>query len=208
MYDIIKDEHGGELMFGLVLVEILIIIIGIVTIANSFFNNQRRQLLIIISLAVGLFVPYTLVVNNLFNSFAILTQITELIQLPQLYSLLGNTFLDPTYKGFYLYLLLLGFGVIVYFLIFLLTRIVIYFDELRYQRFSSYAVVHRPWIGIPIGIIKAVLFIYIYLLLLSFLEPLLGLDFASKPLLIWFDQVDTYVEYINNAAQQIRAPFN
>lgn len=194
-------------MFDLVIVEIIAIIIGIITIVNSFFNNQRRQLLIIISLAVGLFVPYTLVVNNLFNSFEILIQVTEFIRLPSLYSLFGNTFLNPVYKGFYLYLLLLIFGVVVYLFIFLLTRIVIYIDELRYQRFSSYAVVHRPWIGVPIGIIKALLFVYIYLLLVSFLEPLMGIDFSTKPFLIWFDQIDTYVEYINNAAQQIRAPF-
>jgi hypothetical protein len=194
-------------MFSFLLVEAIVIFIATVTIVKSFFNNQRRQLLIIISLAVGLFVPYTLVVNDLFNSFDILISITEFLRLPALYALLGPTFTAPVYKGFYLFLLLLIFGAIVYLLIFLLTRIVIYFDELRYQRFSSFAVVHKPWLGIPIGIIKAVLYIYMYLLLLSFLEPLLGIDFASNPFLVIFDNLDTYVEYINNAAQQIRAPF-
>jgi hypothetical protein len=195
-------------MFSFVLVEAIVIFIATVTLVKSFFNNQRRQLLIIISLAVGLFVPYTLVVNDLFNSFDILISITEFLRFPALYALLGPTFTAPIYKGFYLFLLLLVFGAIVYLLIFLLTRIVIYFDELRYQRFSSFAVVHKPWLGIPIGIIKAVLYVYMYLLLLSFLEPLLGIDFAGNQFLVIFDNLDTYVEYIINAAQQIRAPFN
>lgn len=194
-------------MISFLLVEAIALFIGVVAIANSFFNNQRRQLLIIISLAVGLFVPYTLVVNNLFNSFAIVTSLAEFLELTSLYSLLGSTFLDPVYKGFYLFLLLLIFGAIVYLLIFLVTRVVIYLDELRYQRFSSYAVVHKPWIGVPLGIIKGLLYIYIYLLLLSFLEPLIGIDFSQNGLLVFFDRIDTYVEYINNAAQQIRAPF-
>ena len=194
-------------MISFLLVEAIALFIGVVAIANSFFNNQRRQLLVIISLAVGLFVPYTLVVNNLFNSFAIVTSLAEFLELTSLYSLLGTTFLDPVYKGFYLFLLLLIFGAIVYLLIFLVTRVVIYLDELRYQRFSSYAVVHKPWIGVPLGIIKGLLYIYIYLLLLSFLEPLIGIDFSQNGLLVFFDRIDTYVEYINNAAQQIRAPF-
>lgn len=194
-------------MISFLLVEAIALFIGVVAIANSFFNNQRRQLLVIISLAVGLFVPYTLVVNNLFNSFAIVTSLAEFLELTSLYSLLGSTFLDPNYKGFYLFLLLLIFGAIVYLLIFLVTRVVIYLDELRYQRFSSYAVVHKPWIGVPLGIIKGLLYIYIYLLLLSFLEPLIGIDFSQNGLLVFFDRIDTYVEYINNAAQQIRAPF-
>ena len=194
-------------MISFLLVEAIALFIGVVAIANSFFNNQRRQLLVIISLAVGLFVPYTLVVNNLFNSFAIVTTLAEFLELTSLYSLLGSIFLDPVYKGFYLFLLLLIFGAIVYLLIFLVTRVVIYLDELRYQRFSSYAVVHKPWIGVPLGIIKGLLYIYIYLLLLSFLEPLIGIDFSQNGLLVFFDRIDTYVEYINNAAQQIRAPF-
>ena len=66
-------------MFGFILVEAIVIFIGVVTIAKSFFNNQRRQLLAIISLGVGLFVPYTLVVNDLFNSFAIVTSIAEFV---------------------------------------------------------------------------------------------------------------------------------
>lgn len=194
-------------MFGFILVEVIVIFIGVVTIAKSFFNNQRRQLLAIISLGVGLFVPYTLVVNDLFNSFAIVTSIAEFVGITSLYRLLGQTFLDPVFKSFYLFSLLIIFGALVYLVIFLLTRIVIYFDELRYQRFSSYAVVHKPWLGIPIGIVKALLYAYMYLLLLSFLEPMLGINFNASPLLMWFDNVDTYVEYINNAAQQIRAPF-
>ena len=194
-------------MFGFILVEVIVIFIGVVTIAKSFFNNQRRQLLAIISLGVGLFVPYTLVVNDLFNSFAIVTSIAEFVGITSLYRLLGQTFLDPVFKSFYLFSLLIIFGALVYLVIFLLTRIVIYFDELRYQRFSSYAVVHKPWLGIPIGIVKALLYAYMYLLLLSFLEPMLGINFNASPLLMWFDNVDTYVEYINNAAQQIRVPF-
>jgi hypothetical protein len=68
-------------------------------------------------------------------------------------------------------------------------------------------VVHRAYIGVPLGIIKAGLYIYVYLIALSFMQPALGLDLANNQIMIFFNQIDSYVEYINNAAQQIRAPF-
>jgi len=194
-------------MIEFVLIEALIILVGTVTIIKSFFSNQRRQLLIILSIAVALLVPYTLVVNDLFNSFDIMIQVSEFVRLPQLYALLGELYTNPEMKGFYLFTLLMVYGLIVFLTIFLLTRIVVYFDEMRYQRFSSYAVVHRAYIGVPLGIIKAGLYIYVYLIALSFIQPALGLDLANNQIMIFFNQIDSYVEYINNAAQQIRAPF-
>jgi hypothetical protein len=194
-------------MIEFVLIEALIILVGTVTIIKSFFSNQRRQLLIILSIAFALLVPYTLVVNDLFNSFDIMIQVSEFARLPQLYSLLGELYTNPAMKGFYLFTLLMVYGLLVFLTIFLLTRIVVYFDEIRYQRFSSYAVVHRVYIGVPLGIIKAGLYIYVYLIALSFIQPALGLDLANNQIMIFFNQIDSYVEYINNAAQQIRAPF-
>lgn len=203
-----KVDNGGESMIEFILIEALIVLIGIVTITKSFFNNQRRQLLILLSIAIGLFLPYTLIVNDLFNSFDIMISISEFFRIPQLYALLGYSFTDPIMKGFYLFSLILGYTVFVFLSIFLLTRVVVYLDEIRYQRFSSYAVVHRPYIGVPLGILKAFIYVYVYLIALSFLSPILGLDIASNPIFSYFNQIDSYVEYINNAAQQIRAPFN
>lgn len=194
-------------MIEFVLIEALIVLISVITITKSFFNNQRRQLLVLLSLAIGLFLPYTLIVNDLFNSFDIMIVISEFFYIPQLYSLLGSSFTQPVMKGFYLFSLLITYTVFVFLTIFILTRVVVYLDEIRYQRFSSYAVVHRPYIGVPLGVLKAFLYIYVYFIALSFLAPVLGFDIASNPIFNYFNQIDSYVEYINNAAQQIRAPF-
>jgi hypothetical protein len=194
-------------MIEFVLVDALIVLIGIITISRSFFNNQRRQLLIVLSIAAGLFVPYTLVVNNLFNSFNIVLRLSEFLGFPQAYSLLGSSFTTEAMKGFYLFALLMIYGLLVFLTIFFLTRIIVYLDEIRYQRFSSYAIVHRPYVGVPLGIIKAFLYIYIYLIALSFLAPITGFDLQANSIMVTFNNLDSYVEYINNAAQQIRAPF-
>ena len=85
-------------MIEFVLIEALIILVGTVTIIKSFFSNQRRQLLIILSIAFALLVPYTLVVNDLFNSFDIMIQVSEFVRLPQLYSLLGELYTNPVMK--------------------------------------------------------------------------------------------------------------
>src|SRR5574344_1912609 len=96
----------GERMFDLYIVEGVSIIIFITTLVRSIFTNQKKQFLLLISIALALFGSYTLIINNLFGVYDKLINIVNYIGIDQIYKYFGTAFLSNEMKGFYLFFLL------------------------------------------------------------------------------------------------------
>ncbi len=198
----------GERMFDLYIVEGVSIIIFITTLVRSIFTNQKKQFLLLISIALALFGSYTLIINNLFGVYDKLINIVNYIGIDQIYKYFGTAFLSNEMKGFYLFFLLFLFALVIFLIIFIITRIFMIPERMKYRRYSSYAAVRNVYWAAFLGIIKGLLFVYIYLMIIELTLPVTGIDLSNSYLYNFFTSFDIYVDYIRNFANaNIANPF-
>ncbi len=160
-------------MFDILFVEVMVVLILITTILRNIYANQKYQIPYTLALLGSISLTVLLLKFNFFGLFDIL-QKSAIIE--DLYKLLGSRFTQIEMNTFYILVLAILIFLACFLVLMLIGQLVMIGVYQKEKQDKTYVVKHNVALTTVLGIVKAVIYVYLYLLVLATILPVTGIN--------------------------------
>ncbi|MDD2434208.1 MAG: hypothetical protein PHY11_04085 [Bacilli bacterium] len=192
-------------MFDWLLVEGMVILVIVTTIIRNIYSTPKHQIPFTTACVAATVLSYFLVIKNFLGYFDFFE---KYLGLSTIYEKLGPAFLRDGMQGFYVFLMIAITAIVLFIIFYILVRLAFVPSLKKYQQDPEYTLAFAPWMSIAFGIIKAAIFVVLYLVALDLFLPATSMTLSSSWLFKVFTENDVIAKAIMDfATANVGVPF-